>query len=313
MPIRYTGHRINVGPRLNRAVRTMQARYRYKKNVRLLKIRREMSAVGRAMSNYKRTGYYQTRYGKRMKVAAPKQYCQAVQSFVKTSLDTVRVSLGNFAWQFFITPASNTDDRSLTARHGNKVSVRGLRICRQFEFLPPGEALGVCPPIMVHYAILQAKKPDFANQGESTQTLQLKLDFFRVFEYQNKRSADFVSNGPLSLWSNLMNTAPINPDSDFNVITHMRRVMEQPPALVDTPTGSLNIRQRNYVWNIRKYMKINKTLNVANVYDSQLDNPLIEVIWYQTVTPEGYPNPADQLWLQTWQQNTCYFHSSENP
>lgn len=278
--------------------------------------KRVMSAKKTAWTNYKRKGTWQrsqTKYGARMQIAYKKQRSQAVGTQERNFTDAFTFPMANLIFGNIIMPRNDLSGENLAAKKGQSIFLKGVRLRRQFEFLPPSEERPAVRQIICHYAILQAKDVEWGNRTQQERQAALNKDFFRTFNDYNKRCDDFEDNGTTSLWKDTQNTASINPDGDFNVITHMRRLMEQPQALDQyTPTGQMQIRPERYIWQIDKYMRLNKTVNQTRIDLNVMDFPLIEVFWYQTRTPYNYPNPTNPQVVNTWSNYVTYFKSQDS-
>lgn len=316
LALRY-GYGSLFAPRLTAAAKVLQAAWRYKRQAFWL-----ARHTPEAFRGLKRVGHWRrappvkrlrgggpTKFARRM-VTEHKQLSEARQDPIVTPVNVEQIKLNNLYLKVLEVPDAQFNNAGgqdiLHRRIGLAVYLKGVRICRDFYLRAPGgESTPSLNHVTVHYAIIQLKQADI---GPIDWKNEVALSFFRLHTDDVDNHTPFVDNGAASQWTNTSNCHPMNP-KQFTVITHMKRRMEQ------RRTGSVeesNMRPSRYHWKIRKYMKINRKLTYSNINSRYNTHPILEVIWYQTETPDGYPSglfAADGEYLSTWAQNTMYYRN----
>lgn len=295
----YTGRYVTAKARNAgiKALSYLQRRWRGKKML-------YRKRASRAISNYRRSGYYQTKYGRRLKTQPAVQKSQALGVIPMASNQLTLIPLGNLVFRALDWPAGNNNSIVMRQRASSDILLKGIRFVRSFEFLRGGtEFIPPCPPIMMHWALIQFKN---ANVDTANYDAEIRKDFFRVFYEGNDREDPFPNNSSSSNWTTLLNTAKMNPDGNFNIITHRKRIMQQGPAFPPGGDG-WNLKARDYIWQFDRYIKFNKRVDWSNSFGSRPTNDIVEVFWCQTLTPKDYPVIADSVVAQTWHQHTMYY------
>lgn len=259
---------------------------------------RNRKTIKAAYKGGKRKYRQVTKWAKRMKVEQPRQKSQAVQD-PHVGGNTL-VALGTLDYQEVKLPLADVASNVLGTRVGLYINLKGIRFCRQFEFLKPSEAIAKCPPIILHWAVVQLKDADM---DPALWKGQMSAEFFRSFNEQGDRHTPFVDNGAGSAWGSLQNCCRMNPDTEVNILTHRRKKLTQRVGEV----GFLYTESRPYVWQIDKYIKIKKRIGWSNISRSRPTHPIIELYWYQTQCPSDYPSPGNASVVATWKQHTVYY------
>lgn len=244
-----------------------------------------------------------TKYGKRLISAfAPKQRSMAYQRDEAVFSDNLK--LGCLTQNIVPFPRADSYADRLNTKQTANLFVKGIRFVRTFEFNSPptdGEdPVKNCPPIIMHWAVIQMKQP---NAFVDDWTDIIKNKFFRTFDQSFDRVENFVDNDETSLWSSDKNWNRMNPDGNFAILTHRKKMLKQ--RLGET---ALDYKVQPYLWHIDMYMKLNKTFNYTNTDQAYPDNPLFEVAWYQTVTPTNYPfGFSNYTYVSSIRQPTVYY------
>lgn len=270
--------------RVGMAARVIQGAYRNRRAIKTI-----------AKFVRKRVKPQMTKWGKRMRVVEPKQRASANQD--AHAAGTALLPLGSLSFQQIQMPNPAATARDLGGRRGIYVYLKGIRICRQFEFLRPSEQIPPIPPIIMHYAVVQLKD---ASGDPAQWGTQFRGGFFRAFNETADKTIDFVDNTAASGWSSILNCCNMNPDNEFNILTHKRRKMEQPQVYAG------NVRPGSYIWQIDKYVRVKKRIAWANINATTPIHPLIELFWFQTRTPSNYP-VGNAPGVATWSTHTKYY------
>lgn len=283
-------------PRVQVAAKVIQYAYRN---------RRYIKYAGKRIAGLVKTRGYRrkTKFGSRMKVPTPRIGCPSIQA-TPPQFNTP-VELGVLYLKQLIMPVQSGNANQFTTRQGTQIYLTGVRFCRQFEFLRPSEEVEQVPPIMVHWAVIQLKDADTPIL-ERRNSIQSK--FFRQLDDDDDRWAPFIDNLPSgTLWSAQKNCCAMNPDNEFNILTHQKWVMEQ-GHFFPTDSGP-NVRPGQYIKQIDKYISIKKKIAFSTLDTNELTHPIYECVWYQTLTPSQYPTNTAVPALATWDWHTVYYRS----
>ena len=201
------------------------------------------------------------------------------------------VPMGNLQSDRFPWPAYSSSI-GINTRTRNVIKVKGIKICRRFEYSDSNPDIG---PIEVHWALVQGKDPDM-----NYSSLDYQNDFFRDNGTGSTRSQNFPTYVGTSPWSMLMNCAAINPNNKLRVLTHQRRVLDQYSLVAG--------RSMKHVWKIDRYYKMMKNIAFDNTSDTEPQNQIFEIFWYNTVMPSKFPaDPTANQWITTDRANTVYW------
>lgn len=270
-----------------RAARVIQFAYRHRRKIR----RAYMGA--RQVVKYARKRKMMPKASKNME-PAPKRRALAYGDSIPTLPDTY--ALANLFGAEVNFPTFNTIN-NLRTRERLDVYIKGIKWCRVFK-LPYSTVK--CPPVMVHWAVIQPKVP---NQNFIDFLTQARLRFFRWNGDTNDREFPFADNITSSPWSASHNCLPMNPDANFNIIYHKKRVLHQEFE----PNTGFQFPQHMHTWKIDFYGRIKKAFTYRNLTDVSATHPLYEVWWYQTVTPDNYPNPSNGVFLSSYKMHNVYW------
>lgn len=223
------------------------------------------------------------------------------------------LNMGTLGWRSLPYPAWSSTN-TINTRQGLTIWMSGVKICRQF-YVPYNATEELLQPVEVHWGLIQLKQ-SMEKSGIDASTLGslIKQDFFRSRESNSRKAKDFVdytgSGGAKPDWDMTFNCCPMNPDGAFKVLAHKRKVL--------TPSFSTAIARqpaRRSYWKIEYYQKIgqravwDETATSGN--DQYPENPIFEVFWYNTITPDNFPTePAGALaqeWLRTQSYNILYW------
>nr|WCR62209.1 MAG: capsid protein [Circoviridae sp.] len=243
------------------------------------------------------------KYGKRIKIPNPRSRSLAFQG-PHVNLSSY-VKMGTLYVQNVSFPQSSSSAARINTKYGANLTVKGIRFARTFErlrFSETEEEIPVCPPVIMHWAVVQLKEPKVFFQDWKE---KIATGFFRTFDDSYDRIANFVDNNATSTFDSTMNLCKMNPDGNFNILTHRRKMLTQKYG-----SAGLDWKMSPWLWHIDTYMKLNKTFTYSDTDQVYPDNPLFEVYWYQTVTPTEYPiGKSDAEYVATFGQNTVYFSS----
>lgn len=205
------------------------------------------------------------------------------------------LNLGELVISDFPWPLMATNNTNLRRRESNTVHVKGIKLCRQFQYARVAGA-GDVGPIEVHYAILQLK-----NDEDNTElAAELVNNFFRNYSTTTQNSQDFPGYGPSSQWDMALNCLPINPNNKVTVMTHRKKILL--PADTNTTAARRNI------WTIDEYMKINKPFSFKENNNGLPSRRIFEVYWCNTQTPFEFPaDPSVGNYIETDKMHTMYY------
>lgn len=283
----------SVDPRVQIAAKVIQGAYR---NRRYIGYATKRIAGLVKTRGYRRKG---TKWGKRMEKTS-KVHVEARQDGHATG--NALLPLGGLSFQLIDTPLPSTSIASAAFSSRlwtDKLLIRGIRFCRQFEFLRPSEAVAACPPIQMHWAVVQLKDADM---DPGTYGTEFRKAFFRSNNDYDDRFTPFVDTGG---WSSYKNCCSMNPDAEFNILTHQKKTMIQNGEFPRPPSGS-NVEPYQYIWQIDKYITIKKSVDFRKTNSSVATHPLVELFWYETLTPTNYPAALSNV-VATWKCHTMYF------
>lgn len=283
-------------PRVQVAAKVIQYAYRN---------RRYIKYAGKRIAGLVKTRGYRrkTKFGSRMKATVPRLATPSIQASPPEFNTTIGLGV-LYLKRISMPPPSNNPNR-FNVRQGSAIYLKGIKFCRQFEFLRPSEAVDRVPPVMVHWAVIQLKD---ASTPILEQRSSIQSKFFRQANEDQDREAPFIDNAASgSRWSAQMNCAPMNPDGEFNILTHQKWIMEQ-GSFFPTDTGP-NVRPGNYIKQIDKYVPVHKKVDFQSSANEIPTHPLYECVWYQTLTPSYYPNNSATEAIATWDWNTVYYKS----
>jgi len=185
------------------------------------------------------------------------------------------------------------------------VLIKGWKLCRDIYYTAPRGQTGDIGPIEVHYCLFQLKCPN-PTPGSYT---GIESEFFRDNSGGVNFSKDFDGYTDSSPWSMHFNCCPVNPNNDFKILMHKKKILYQrPPAEVGDAAPD---NARNY-WRIRKYMKVNRNTVFENDTSSEPKQPIFEALWVNTCNPSDFPsNPATWFGVSTVKHHVVYFDDAK--
>jgi len=185
----------------------------------------------------------------------------------------------------------------LRQRERNTIFIKGFKVCRHFH-CSQGQATIGEGRIEVHWALLQSKS-DCVTYPSGLATGDLTTKFFSSRDLVDKNHTEFDSYNSVSGWQMSLNCLPINPNSDWKVLTHRKKRI--------TGAGT-NGFGGNYIWHINKYFKVGKRFKFDEDTNTLPDRPIFEVFWYNFETPLNFPaDPTAINYVTTDHTNTTYW------
>ena len=213
-------------------------------------------------------------------------------------------------------PASGLGN--MRTRQSNFVLYHGIKINRTFA-LPYGERIPTSS-VCVNWALVQFKRNAYEDVTEPLPSeLNMYKDFFRDHASNNtgQDSIDFpayTSTGTGADWNHEMNVLAMNPDNNYNIITHRRFILTDKGGTSGVNNGGPGKQrhQWNQCWmkNINFYYKLNKTLSFTNSTDVNPEQPIAEIWWYNSVCEDAKPadiSISTTFYLNTFCKNVVYF------
>lgn len=190
-------------------------------------------------------------------------------------------------------PPQAVDVTQDNRRKNSTVFMKGFRICRTFYVERAGIGnLNNAAQVEIHWALLQQKA---GSLGPSLET-DTKVNFFRDHTAATTRARNFNDYGPTDPWSAEFNCLPINPQNDFNIITHQKKILSPVSDVAARPT----------LWKIDKYYKLKKHVRFTGTTGLP-ERPVYEVFWANTVSAQDFPaNPQTET-IATWNTHVGYF------
>lgn len=185
-------------------------------------------------------------------------------------------------------------------RDGNQIFCRGIKINRLFQYRAYGGSTSDVGPVIVNWALLQCKN----YMSITTIIEKINEDFLRDLSLDG-RSRDFEPYAQAGdPWRQSMNVCPINPDNNFNVLSHKRK-------MIQIKANADNIKA-NSIWWIKKYFKIGKRFTFPANEENQPINTIFECFWYNSFSVEQFPvtpaGPGAASFLSTNYYNQVYFN-----
>jgi len=207
--------------------------------------------------------------------------------------------LGELVISDFDWPFATNNQANIRHRENNIIHVKGIKICRQFQYARV-RGSGDVGPIEVHHALVQLK-----NDEDNTELItELSLNFFRNNSENLQSSSDFPTYGATSPWNMGLNCLPINPNNKINVLTHTKKVL----CALD---GESEAAGKN-VWKIEKYMKVDKSFSFKQNTSGLPSKRIFEVFWCNTQTPFEFPaDPTAVQYIESDKMNTVYYANTK--
>lgn len=270
---------------------------------------RAIQGAWRHRRTIKRTAKMIYRYGKRRKTKYGKRSMPNVKQSSQASGDAIPVvsspaatgfNMGSLQIQSLPWPSFGD---GLRERERNVIRFKGVKICRLFEYATDKDSAFDIGPIELHWALVQFKDPQLL-----TTDLSILNDTFRTFESDTTKSQNFPTYSAASNWDMTLNCAPLNPEK-WKVLTHKRFALcAQDNSNNAAGRMMLTTRRGPHYVKIEKYYKFNKSLNFRNTSDGVPDNNIVELYWYNTISPRGFPaDPAATKYINTHKAHIIYF------
>lgn len=189
-------------------------------------------------------------------------------------------------------------NQEVNRRLSNTYDLRGVKICRVFEYDANSNTTQDIGPIEVNYALVQIKH----DMNSTSFDAEIKDKFWRDYSSATVKYRNWSDYIETSVWSAEYNCLPLNPTSDFTVLTRMKKRL--------CPDSSAIEGWGRNIWKIDRYFKIKKKIEVPTSNDALPLNPILELIWYNTVTPRRFPDdPTAFEYIKTYKMNTVYFRN----
>lgn len=178
-------------------------------------------------------------------------------------------------------PARGTDGANY--RDSNVIYVKGVKICRQFEYYIPSGSSNDIGPVTVHWCLLQLKNDE--TTGEVNQ--EIGELFFRDNSL-DVRARNFNNSTATSTWDMGKNCLPLNPNYKVRILTHKRKTLI-------AKGGGQNNTSRGSFWNIDRYYPIKKRLSFRSGSSAAPNQKIFEVYWCEAKSDTSYP-PLPNVW-----------------
>lgn len=181
------------------------------------------------------------------------------------------------------------DDTDIGARSSNIITTSGIKWCYEFE--NPSNTM-----VELHFALVQAKATN------STDTEDLKLEFFRDTSLTASRTTSFADSSPLpdeASWSFNYKCLPINPDR-FRIFFHKKAILGARDAFT---------AKRPWFYHDNGYMPWKQVLRFHNNADEVGNiNPVTFVWWFTTLAAGDFkPTLSDNPHLAKRSMHQVYF------
>lgn len=207
-------------------------------------------------------------------------------------------------------PTVNTSGEEINAgnpraRDGNNILLNGFKIQRTFSL-----STSAAGPWVVNWALIQFKQNEF---GDSTElgTDLLYNRFFRSFVDRDDETTSFSEVGGQGAnlsnkWSLDHNINAINPDSNFRIITHKRRVLVPYNVTNFASQTNKGSWRAPHEWNINAYYKVKK-IQSFNTNAATVPEQVICEIWWAQAKEQIYMGSANEFHLTTYNKNRTYW------
>lgn len=253
--------------------------------------RKAIGAVTRRLALRRWRSAVPTRLGRRMVPDSNRVKSKAASTAYAT---TSRVTLvQTLDWQALVYPDRSVDGNDMTnnIRLSQQIRLKGFKICRTFASNYANN-----DPIIVHWALMQDKDNDRPTDAIAN---SLKRQFFRVHNDVQKKHLAFTDTN--AFWSHHYNCAPINPDGDWKILTHLKFRIDPKDKGVPS-TNWIKTHERFYP--VRKWAHFNNVDTQANLPSNIPDHPIYEVWWFSAMEPPGHNAGGS---IRTHANNICYF------
>lgn len=285
-----------LGPEGNAAAKVLQYAWRNRRfATRYVRNAFKRTATGDT-KRYKR----ETKIGARM-VTPTRLASKARRDFVATIDEAFFVPMNNLNVDLMPYPVYDTGN-VLGSRDQYNIKIKGWKICRQFQLENPGpeaEEPALRGPVVMHWALVQQKEtkeiPDYNDLRNA-----IRERFFRDHSANNDRYRAFEDSGPTDEWRSYYNCLPMNPDGGYAVLTHLRRRL--------TPNVSGVVDPNDGIWQLDKYIPINKIATFGQLSNYVPNHPVYEVYWYSMLCPNQHPTGfANTTYVRTFKTHTIYY------
>ncbi|MGL6009821.1 MAG: hypothetical protein ACRC1D_10240 [Culicoidibacterales bacterium] len=178
-------------------------------------------------------------------------------------------------------PSARNPAISEGERIGSRIFVHGIKICRTFNVVSEGFPIRY----QLNWALVQAKE-GVVNDAADVATIkaQIKEDFFRETGITGRVSQ--FEDSP-ALWNAKYNCAPMNPNSDYKIITRWKFDIEQ--LRPNVPTS-------HCIKKIDKYFRLKLPMEFEDNSFTQPKHAIYELFWFSAVLQKQH---------QAFAQITC--------
>lgn len=186
-------------------------------------------------------------------------------------------------------------------RLGSTIKVSGFHLCETFK--NPNRY-----PVLLHYAILQAKSPGL------TEADDIRTDFFRntdIGSGSNSRTKPFLDAVVPNPFDYGYNKDGINPDA-FHILCHKKVILGGDN--VHFGTTDVNEDSQRSHWRMDQYFNMKgKKLTFKDNTDIYSEHPILRVVWFQAVSgPDFSVNQGVNHYLGRNKRHTVYFKNGLN-
>lgn len=219
--------------------------------------------------------------------------------------NNVEITYGKLGIQAIPYPTKpDAASTSIRKRDTNHINLHGFKINRTFYL---ENAAG--GPMVVNWALLQFRKGSYEDMTGSG--VNLLNRFFRFHADTDDETISFpeFTEGPgAAIWSNEMNTCAINPDMEWTVLTHKRRVLRPYSAThADWSHENKQSWRMGHEWNISAYYKVGKPVSFYSTASDLPEQVIAEVFWYAPKNELHMPTDASFGHLRCLRQAATYW------
>jgi len=224
--------------------------------------------------------------------------------------NNIKLWLGQMHAQMLPYPTSlNSTNISTDRRLSNSVLIKGFKINRTFsmDLTPVYDSTG---PVIVHYCLMQPKSPytNFMFTGVLNPVLTERM--FRDYSDIDDESKNFEGNTiTTKSWKYDRVHGVLNKDHGFRTITHKKKVLWNTRGRLEPGAGASQLNRLSYMWHMNTYVKYGKWVNYSEATSNIPDEPIFEVMWYETVDNQKYGSVGASAsnFLSTTRRAWCYF------
>lgn len=225
----------------------------------------------------------------------------------------VNCYLGVLYMRPFPYPSAISGD-ALTARDANQIYVSGFKLRRQFYTTITSVNPNLNFPLVINYCIVQPKSIGVRNGIQANLTANfnevLTGRFFTDYSGSTDKDAPWDGNTTtLTAWRQRKVNCSLNSNNNFNIISHVRKVIHPIQAGGDNTAAGKGLNSYNCHWTFKKWMRYKKIITFTDAGDTLPDLPLYEMYWTEQLTPYLYPagTSAPPTHVSTWCNHEIYY------